>query len=91
MGTPFEVSNAKLPFRSSAQTYYGAPSLVGSRQPISLLQDVKKEHLQMFPKGIWNTVAGSEPKRIKSDHSNFARVYRERGGMVDEWVSAGRA
>lgn len=89
MGTPFEVSNGKFPFRSSAQTYYGSPSFVGSRQPISLLRDAKTEHLQTFPKGMWSMVAGSEPKRIKSAHTNFARVYRERGGMVDEWVMEG--
>jgi hypothetical protein len=38
---------------------------------------------------MWNMVAGSEPKRIKSAYSNFARVYRERGGMVDVWVMEG--
>jgi len=89
MGTPFEVSNGKFPFRSSAEIYYGSPSLVGRRQPISLLRDVKKEHLQTLPKEMWNMVAGSEPKRIKSAHINFAKVYRERGGIVNEWVMEG--
>ncbi|KAI6008124.1 Alpha/Beta hydrolase protein [Pisolithus orientalis] len=88
MGVPCEISPSRPRFYAVAQSYYGNAKKVVANHPLSLLRQANDSHILSLPP-IRNIMAESEPRAISASMRTFAREFKKRGGIIEEFVLEG--
>lgn len=89
LGVPYELSDHKRPHIHAASIqYYGSAKNVTANQPLGLLRRADEAYIGRLPP-IRNMRAQSEPRVLANGVQAFTRLFKEKGGIVEEFVLEG--
>jgi acetyl esterase/lipase len=89
LGVPYDLSNKRKPdSRVAAELYYGDAKAVARNQPLGLLRRADPSYVATLPP-IRNLRAGSEPRVISTAIRAFTEAFRNKGGVIEEFVLEG--
>ncbi|KAF8331582.1 Alpha/Beta hydrolase protein [Amanita rubescens] len=90
IGVPYEIPGGKMSeFRSAATQYYGSVRNIALNQPLGLLRRAGTGgHITVLPP-IRNIIGENEPRRIKGSARAFSKLFREKGGVLEDFTLQG--